>query len=158
MRVSATERTLLERVVRAQSSPQALARRARMILLGAEGQRNEPIAAHLGCSRIQVRQWRNRWAASRARLSELEAAGAPEDVLLAEIVAVLSDRPRSGRPSSFTAEQICQIIAVACEPPVESGREVTHWTPRELAQEAVERGIVESVSTRTIGRFLGAPR
>lgn len=73
--VSATERTLLERVVRAQSSPQALARRARMILLAAQGQRNEPIAEDLGCSRIQVRQWRNRWAASRTRAPRVGGGG-----------------------------------------------------------------------------------
>jgi hypothetical protein len=43
---------------------------------------------------------------------------------------------------------------VACEDPQESGRPVTHWTPQELADEAIKRGIVTSISPRSVGRFL----
>jgi putative transposase len=156
--LSAAQRSLLERVARAQTTPQALARRVRTILLAWEGQRNEAIAALLDCHRIQVRRWRQRWAEAAARLAASEAAGAKPDALLSQMMDVLSDRPRSGRPSRFTAEQVCQIAALACEPPPDSGREVTHWTPRELAQEATRRGIVESISVRTVGRFFEPPR
>ena len=55
--------------------------------------------------------------------------------LLAE---VLSDRERPGGPSTFSAEQLTKIIAVACEKPEESGRPVTHWTPTELADEVIK--------------------
>ena len=65
-----------------------------------------------------------------------------------------SDLPRSGSPGKFTAEQVTQILAVACEDPEASGRPVTHWTPRELADEVAKRGIVESISPRQVGRFL----
>jgi len=64
------------------------------------------------------------------------------------------DLPRPGCPGKFTAEQIAQILAVACEPPEDSGRPVTHWTPTELADEVVHRGIVASISPRHVGRFL----
>jgi putative transposase len=47
-----------------------------------------------------------------------------------------------------------QIIALACERPNESDRPVSSWTPTELADEAVKRGIVEHISARTVGRFL----
>jgi putative transposase len=47
---------------------------------------------------------------------------------------------------------------VACEDPQESGRPVTHWTPRELAEEVIKRGIVTSISPRSVGRFLGRRR
>ena len=67
---------------------------------------------------------------------------------------VLGDLPRAGCGGKFTAEQIAQILAVACEPPEKSGRPVTHWTPRELAGEAVKRGIATSISVRQVGRFL----
>jgi putative transposase len=67
---------------------------------------------------------------------------------------VLGDLPRAGCGGKFTAEQIAQIIAVACEPPDKSGRPVSHWTPRELADEVVKRGIVPSISVRHVGRFL----
>jgi putative transposase len=156
--VSAAQRALLERLARAQTTPQALARRARIILLAAEGHQNEPIAEQLGCNRIQVREWRRRWAEASPRLEALEGSDAAEAVRIQAISEVLSDRARSGRPSRFTAEQVCQILALACEDPSESGREVTHWTPRELAQEAQKRGIVESISVRTVGRFFDRPR
>ena len=57
-------------------------------------------------------------------------------------------------PPKFSAEQVTQILALACEPPQDSGRPVTHWTPRELAEEAKQRGIVRSISPRQVGRFL----
>ena len=51
-------------------------------------------------------------------------------------------------------EQITLIVALACELPASSGRPISHWTPRELTQEAVKRGIVEQISPRSVGRFL----
>src|SRR5208337_2154884 len=62
--------------------------------------------------------------------------------------------PRSGPPGKFTPEQIVQILAVACEPPEKSGRPITHWTAHELADEVVKRGIVTSISTSQVSRFL----
>ena len=67
---------------------------------------------------------------------------------------VLGDSPRAGCGGKFTAEQIAQLLAVACEPPAQSGRPVSHWTPRELADEVKKRGIVPSISVRHVGRFL----
>jgi putative transposase len=69
----------------------------------------------------------------------------------------LSDSPRSGWAGKFSAEQVAQIIAVACEPPEKCGRPVTHWTPRELADEVKKRSIVASISVRQVGRFLKRP-
>lgn len=143
--------------MRAQTTPQAVARRARIILGAADGWRNEPLATALGCDRIQVREWRRRWAEAIPRLNALEAGSGPEATLLQAVAETLSDRPRTGRPPTFTAEQICQIIALACEPPRDSGREVTHWSPKELAQEAQSRGIVASISERSVGRFFRRP-
>jgi transposase len=70
------------------------------------------------------------------------------------IEQVLSDAPRPGAPVKFTAEQVTEIVAVACEDPENSGRPVTHWTPRELADEVIKRDIVASISPRQVGRFL----
>ena len=69
------------------------------------------------------------------------------------IVEALSDEKRSGRPATFTPEQICQIVAMACEKPEDSQRPTSHWTPREMAEELIKRGIVTSISPRTVGRF-----
>jgi putative transposase len=70
------------------------------------------------------------------------------------IVDILHDDYRRGAPATFTAEQVVQIIAVACEDPHSSGYPIRHWTPQEVAQEVVKRGIVSSISPRQVGRFL----
>jgi hypothetical protein len=67
---------------------------------------------------------------------------------------VLSDAPRPGSPGTFTAQQVTQIIAIACEPPENSRRPITHWTGWEIADEAVKRGIVESISASQVNRYL----
>ena len=63
---------------------------------------------------------------------------------------LLADAPRPGIAPTFTAEQVCQIIALAYEPPPAHG---SHWTRAALGEEAVKRGIVEKISCTTIGRF-----
>ncbi len=89
-------------------------------------------------------------------MEEAEASSSCEKVLRECIEDVLADAPRSTTPATFAPEQICRIVALACEDPgEESGRPVTHWTTAELADEAVKRGIVESISPRSVGRFLG---
>ena len=70
------------------------------------------------------------------------------------LVKVLSDSERPGIAPKFSAEQLTKIIAVACEQPDESDRPVTHWTPRELTDEVIKRGIVDSISPRHVDRLL----
>jgi putative transposase len=59
-------------------------------------------------------------------------------------------------PATFTLEQITQLYALACAPPEQYGRPLSHWTPRELADEMVKQGIVERLSGRHVGRLLVA--
>jgi transposase len=115
-----------------------LALRVRIILLAGEGVGVRPTADHLGIGRSTVQGWRRRWVEN------------PD----ASVAERLSDAPRSGTPPTFVAEQICTIVALACEAPQDSGRAITHWTQWEIADEAMKRGIVESISARSIGRFL----
>jgi putative transposase len=124
-----------------------------MILLAFDGLDNEAIADRIGCERPAVGIGRRRWAAAFRRLVLVECC-AKESALPHALAAVLRDLPRRGCPGTFTAEQVCQIVAVACEPPADSGRPVTHWTPRELADAVMHRGIVASISARHVGRFL----
>lgn len=91
--------------------------------------------------------------ASRAESEAAEAAGATDQDLEKLIIGVLTDVTRSGAPPRFSAEQIAGIIALACEPPADSGLPVFHWTPSELAREAAQRGIVVSISPRQLDRF-----
>ena len=151
--ITERQQAVLQTMVRSSTCPQAVAQRARMILLAFDRLSNEDIAERVGCERHAVGPWRHRWANAFERLVLVECCEKPS-ALPDAIAGLLSDLPRSGSPGKFTAEQIIQILAVACEDPVASERPVTHWTPRELADEVVERGIVESISARQVGRFL----
>jgi putative transposase len=149
------QQALLERLLRQHSSPQALVRRIQIILAAASGLPNEQIALHLACSPKTVRRWRARWAAAQP---DLAAAEADQRALRTLIAETLADAPRPGAPTTFTAEQIVHIIAIACTPPGDSGRPIDAWTPRELADEAAKRQIVSSISARSVGRFLKTGR
>jgi transposase len=128
--------------------------RSKIILKAASGKRNQIIADELDVKVRMPRLWRKRWAEAQADLAAAEATDMTDAELAILIARVLSDEPRSGAPPTFTPEQICQIVAIACEMPACSGRPVTEWTPRELAEEAIKRGIVETISPRSVGRFL----
>ena len=156
--LSDKQRLLLNRLAQRHTSPQRLVHRAKMILGAANGAGNEPIARQLSLNRLTVRTWRRRWQAAADDLKAAEAADADDKVLLGRIEAVLDDARRPGAPGDFTAEQLTQIISVACESPEDSGRPVSHWTPRELADEVIKRGIVSSISPRTVGRFFKRSR
>jgi len=131
----------LEALASAHKTPQQIAVRARIILLAVEDIGNREIARRLQKRNKTVRRWRNRWHDS------------PTDCSVAE---KLADKARSGRKATYTAEQICAIIAMACERPdeEEGGPPITHWSARELADEAEKRGIAKQISPRTVGRYL----
>ena len=145
---------ILERLARRETSPQRLVRRCNIVLEAAKGANNEQIGRRLNIQRGTARTWRERWAAAVPGFVMAEEEGVDDKVLTELIEQVLADNPRPGTPGTFEAEQIAQIIAVACEDPQECGRPVTHWTPRELRDEVIKRGIVTSISTRSAGRFL----
>ncbi len=150
-----TQRTALEQITRRDKSPQALVTRARLIVLAAEGARNQHIADELGLHVQTVSYWRGRWLEAAEGLARAET---DEKLFWKLLHQALSDRQRSGAPITFTAEQVCQIVALSCEPPEDSGRPVTHWTAKELAQETIKRGIVAKISPRSVGRFLKRSR
>lgn len=139
----------LARITRRHTAPQSLARRARIILRMHDGAGNTAIARESGLSVRTVEMWRSRWRATQAARRDADA-----EHIEALVERDLADAPRSGAPPTFTAEQVAQIIALGLRPPEDVDRPVTHWTPRELADEAVKQGIVAVISERTVGRFL----
>jgi hypothetical protein len=88
----------------------------------------------------------------------LAAAEADSAALMMAVAAALTDAARPGTPDTFSAEQIVQIVNLACTSPRACGRPIDAWTPRELADEAERQGIVTSISPTTVGRFLGRSR
>lgn len=152
--LSQLQQQALEQIVRCHSSEQRLVRRAKIVLQAKAGFNNAQIAQALGINRATVQCWRQRWHESTESLSIIEANGITDKDFDARIQGILTDQPRPGTPSTFSAQQVVRIIALACEDPHEAGVPVTEWTPRELAQEAIKRGVVESISPRSIERFL----
>jgi transposase len=111
--VSAADRVELERRVRSQAGSARDARRARIVLLAAEGRPAEEIAELVGCSVNTASSWRAAYA--RRGLGGLD------------------DRPRSGRPARVVQadkqrEVLCYTLL---KPPEDLG--VTHWSSRLLA-------------------------
>ncbi len=133
----------LEKLVRRHNTPQQVALRGRIVLAAAEGQNNSQIAKKLEISLPTARLWRNRWL--------LLQPISLDDVSIEER---LEDLPRPGAPAEITAEQRCQIEAMACEDPEDAGRPISHWTAQEIADEIVKRGIVAHISPRHAARLL----
>lgn len=108
--------------------------RAQIVLAAADGASNAAIAAQLGICLDTARRWRRRFTTAR-----LEG---------------LVDRPRTGRPRTFTAVQVAAITALACTLPAETGIPLSRWSSTELAVEAVERGVADTISGSTVRRCL----
>jgi transposase len=141
------EQRELERLVGAHKTPQALVRRARVVLLAAMGYSNVEIARLVPMDEEAVGLWRRRWvAACKTPLAELSVAGR------------LAEAPRPGAVPRLTPEQVCQIIALACEHPSGSDRPISEWSHRELADEIVRRGITDRISPRHASRLLKSSR
>jgi putative transposase len=141
--LSPEQKAELESLVRAHSIPQQLALRAHMILLADTGLGVSETASRLGAWRKTVSCWRARWLKSPAETP---------------VTGRLADAPRPGTPPTFTAEQICAIVALACEAPRASGLPLTHWSQSALARQAIKRGLVETISQRQVGRILKRSR
>lgn len=137
------ERAELEKLVKRRLVGQQIALRARIILAAAEGKSNCQIVRELQVSRQMARLWRERW---------LQLQPLPLTELSVE--ERLEDLPRPGAPARITAEQRCQIEALACEKPEDSDRPISQWTGREIADEIINRGIVTQISARHAGRLL----
>jgi len=156
--LSAQDKGQLQALSRRHTAPRCVVQRARIILLAAQNMTVPAIAATLQMCSNTVRKWISRYTL------KAQENPAPEnsDPTLAAVeplpskLPLLADAPRSGRPDTFTAEQTCNIIAVACEKPENYGRPITHWTARELRDEVIQQAIVPSISVRQINRLLNA--
>jgi transposase len=107
------ERMELERLCRSSSAPSGLVRRARAILLMAEGTPNVEVARRTGYTNVQVSRLRSRFSDDR--------------------VDGLWDRPRSGRPRELSPAKISHVVALTLRKPPPG---LSHWSIRELARRA----------------------
>jgi transposase len=116
------ERAQLERWTRRRSSAQALALRARIVLLAADGLKNTEIAAELGITRGMAAKW-------RARFVEHRLDG-------------LTDEPRPGRPRTVSDDKVEEVIVKTLE---STPKDATHWSTRSMAKEV---GLTQSAVSR----------
>jgi putative transposase len=134
-------------------SPQRLVQRAAIILLAFEGKLNMEISGQVGIGQRQVGLWRLRWQQSFDALVAIECRK-NNAIFRRSIEDVLSDAPRTGSKGKFSAADVTQIVALACEPPSQSDRPIDNWTRRELAEEIVIRQIVPSISISHVRNLL----
>ena len=143
IKLNKEEKNALTKLDKGHNTGQQIALRARIVLAAGEGKNNSQIVSELGVSMNTVRLWRSRWSLFQpVPLTELSAQERLEDL------------PRPGAPVRITADQRCQIEKLACEKPEKSGRPISQWTNREIADELMKQEIVEKISARHAGRLL----
>src|SRR5579875_925169 len=148
VKVFLNEQEGLLQITKRYRSEQQVVLRARIILTAAQGSSNAQIAHELDINVDTVRLWRDRWASWQEMDQE---KGEQKRVSLAQR---LRDAPRPGAVPKFTMEQRAQMAALACEAPAKTGRPISQWTGREIADELKARGIVTQISPRHAARLL----
>ncbi len=140
LNLSDCDRLELQQLLNRHNTEQQIALRAKIILLASERKNHGEIARTLNISLDMARLWRNRWfETSDKKLPIFER---------------LQDSERIGAPVKFSMEQVIELFALACSKPEDYGRPISHWTHRELADEIIKQGIIESISVRHVGRLL----
>jgi transposase len=130
----ASERRALKRSARSQAAPHRQVVRARIVLDAAAGLPSALIARRVGVAPNTVRKWRKRFCTHG--------------------YAGLRDRPRPGRPRVFAAAVVAEVKAIACELPATRGVPIGRWSLAELRQEVITSGLLATVSTATVRRWL----
>src|SRR3954469_23228740 len=110
--LTAGEREQLEAWTRRPSSAQALALRARIVLLASEGLKNTEIAARLGIRHASASKWRNRFAEHR--------------------LDGLTDEPRPGQSRKISDAKVEEVIVKTLE---STPKDATQWSTRSMAAE-----------------------
>ena len=158
-KVFITERQMeiLESLTKSPTTSVCISQRANIILLAYQKKLNIEIAEIVKLNPQQVGYWRKRWKAAQDHVINIECTETITK-LRREMESTLSDKHRSGRKSRFSAEQQASIIAIACEDPEESERPISIWTQREIADEAIKRNIVDTISPHRVRDFLKSSR
>jgi hypothetical protein len=156
--LTALETDILSQILRSRNTAgKALQVRAQIVLAAAEHLTNIQIQRQYGIEAHRVSQWRTRFYEFHELWKQLDPSLRPpmNDKL---IRSWLADKSGRGRKPTITPEQRAMILAVACEPPSQSGYPNTHWTNRLLTAEVIQRGIVDDIAFQTVWSFLKGSR
>jgi hypothetical protein len=158
IQVSEKQFEILEEIAASRTAAVRLVQRAKIVLLSFAKNNNEQVGEAVGLNPQQASVWRKRWRDDWERIISIECSESRSN-LKTEIESLLSDQPRKGRKSPFSPEQQAAVIAIACEKPDEQAdRPISHFTAREIADEAVKRNIVPNISKSTVLSFLKSVR
>ena len=102
-----------------------------MILRANAGEKYQDIAQQLEIQADIIRHWAKRWYDMRDK----------------PVRERLQDRPRPGAPDTLTPEQLCQMIAIACESPMDYGRPITHWDTPGISRSSDQRHCLFSIAS-----------
>ncbi|AYA42149.1 helix-turn-helix domain-containing protein [Xenorhabdus nematophila] len=139
--LNAQQKRALEHIVKSRTSRSDHRQRAQLTLLFASGLSDSRAAKEVGLGSKQVGRGRKRWLDNQDRLNAIESTkGMKPGDLLKALEELFSDLYRSGCKPKFSAEQIAQILTVACEAPQTSQQSRSHWTISSLRQEVINRG------------------
>ena len=148
------ERALLETILRRRSVPAFQKERVQIVLAASCGLQNKAIAHQYQLEENRVGVWRQRWGTAHQQWhTSDENLRAPMSESLA--LQWLADKPGRGRKEEFTSDQRSKIAAMSQESPEQNGFPVTHWSAPRLAQAAIQRGIVETISEHAHVRVAG---
>lgn len=132
--------------------------RIAIILSGAEGEPILRTARRLKVTPKTVAAWRNRFLGGLKQLRAFaqgpDGEGVSDKALLDQMMKLLSDQPRSGKPARISPAQIQQVVALACKKPSDYGHPRSGWTHDLIAQVAKEQGIVDKISGSYVGKLL----
>jgi len=127
----------LQKAAHSDTLPWYQVRRARIVLAIGAGERKCNVATQMECGEATV--WRT---CERYRLRGLDGLWADER------------QGHSGRVEQITPVQQAQVVELACLEPIAKGLHITHWSSQDLARQAVDDGIVASISPATVRRIL----
>lgn len=150
--ISDSVHSILSKFSKSRTLPARQVERAKIFLLCADGLDNLQISKNVSIGQDSVSRWRTRFLKSLPLLQDVEEKNPAQ--LENELTILLADCARPGQPPTYTDEQIIKIIEIACRSPEEYGYETSHWSLNQLAAVTVREGIAESISTKTISRFL----
>ncbi len=143
---------ILSKISKSRTLPARQVERATIFLLCADGLNNLQISERVRIGQDSVSKWRTRFLNGLPFLREVEERHPAE--LEKELTVLLADYARPGQPPTHTDEQIIKILEIACRSPEEYGYETSRWSLNQLVDVARKEGIAESISAKTISRFL----
>lgn len=136
IQLTPTEVKSLLQLVQARRTPQAIAKRAQIVVSASAHPdwSSRQLAQSLHLNARLIRKWRRRWQETHS----------------------LQDAPRSGGPRRFSSEVRTQVTALACSLPRTHGIPLAHWSGVELARYVAATPSLPEISASTIGRWLAA--